>query len=90
MKNSKILISDSWVRLKSIGIWLVRICLAVPLMLAVNTLSTTSNDNPTQGVLGAAIALIVGAIVQVVFTLGVIVYALQRLNKYQGTTSNID
>jgi hypothetical protein len=39
MKNSKILISDSWVRLKSIGILLVLICLAV------NTLSTTSNDN---------------------------------------------
>jgi O-antigen/teichoic acid export membrane protein len=38
---------------------------------------------PTQGVRGAAIALIVGAIVQVVFSLGVIVYALQRLNKYE-------
>jgi hypothetical protein len=45
MKNSKILISDSWVRLKSIGSLLVLICLAVPLMLAVNTWSTTSNDN---------------------------------------------
>jgi O-antigen/teichoic acid export membrane protein len=45
---------------------------------------------PTQGVRGAAIALIVGAIVQVVFSLGVIVYALQRLNKYEGSKSNID
>ena len=45
---------------------------------------------PTQGVRGAAIALIVGAIVQIVFTLGVIVHALQRLNKYQRTKSNID
>lgn len=45
---------------------------------------------PTQGVRGAAIALIIGAIVQAVFSLGVIVYALQRLNKYPGTKSNID
>lgn len=45
MKNSKILISDSWVRLKSIGRFLVLICLAVLVMLAVNTCSTTSNDN---------------------------------------------
>jgi O-antigen/teichoic acid export membrane protein len=45
---------------------------------------------PTQGVRGAAIALIVGAIVQAVFSLGVIVYALYRLDKYQGTKSNID
>jgi O-antigen/teichoic acid export membrane protein len=45
---------------------------------------------PTQGVLGAAIALIITAIVQAVFSLGVIVYAVQRLNKYQGTKSNID
>lgn len=45
---------------------------------------------PTQGVRGAAIALIIGAIVQVVFSLGVIVYALQRLNKYEGTKSSID
>jgi O-antigen/teichoic acid export membrane protein len=45
---------------------------------------------PTQGVRGAAIALIVGAIVQVVFSLGVIVHALYRLNRYQGTKSNID
>jgi len=37
---------------------------------------------PTQGVRGAAIALIVGAIVQVVFTLGVIVFAVHRLNKH--------
>jgi len=45
MKNSKILISDSWVRLKRIGSLLVLICLAVPLMLAATTWSTTSNDN---------------------------------------------
>jgi len=45
---------------------------------------------PTQGVRGAAIALIVGAIVQAVFSLGVIVHALYRLKRYQGTTSNID
>lgn len=45
MKNSKKLISDSWVRLKSIGSLLVLICLAVPFMLAVNTWAITSNDN---------------------------------------------
>ena len=45
IKNSKILISDSWVRLKRVGILLVLICLAVPLMLAVNTWAITSNDN---------------------------------------------
>ncbi|XZO02187.1 MAG: lipopolysaccharide biosynthesis protein [Microcoleus sp.] len=45
---------------------------------------------PTQGVRGAAIALILGAIVQAVFSLGVIFHALYRLNKYQGTKSNID
>ena len=45
MKNSKILISDSWVRLKIIGSLLGLICLAVPLMLAVNTWAITSNDN---------------------------------------------
>ena len=45
---------------------------------------------PTQGVRGAAIALIVGAIVQAVFSLGVILYALYRLDGYQGTKSNID
>lgn len=37
---------------------------------------------PTQGVRGAAIALIVGAIVQMVFSLGVIVFAVHRLNKH--------
>ena len=36
---------------------------------------------PTQGVRGAAIALIVGAIVQVVFSLGVIVHALHNIRK---------
>ena len=45
---------------------------------------------PTMGLPGAAIALIVGAIVQTVFSLGVIVYALHRLKRYQGTKSNID
>ena len=45
MKNSKILISDSWVRLKRIRRFLVLICLAVLVILAVNTCSTTSNDN---------------------------------------------
>jgi len=45
---------------------------------------------PTQGVRGAAIALIVGAIVQAVFSLGVIFHALYRLDRYQGTNSNID
>jgi O-antigen/teichoic acid export membrane protein len=45
---------------------------------------------PTQGVRGAAIALLVGAIVQAVFSLGVIVHALYRLDRYQGTKSNID
>ncbi|MGL5061789.1 MAG: lipopolysaccharide biosynthesis protein, partial [Microcoleus sp.] len=45
---------------------------------------------PTQGVRGAAIALIIGAIVQAVFSLGVIVHALYQLNRYQGTKSNIE
>jgi len=45
---------------------------------------------PRQGLRGAAIALILGAIIQAVFSLGVIVYALQRLKRYQGTKSNID
>jgi len=45
---------------------------------------------PRQGLRGAAIALILGAIIQAVFSLGVIVYALQKLNKYPGTKSNID
>lgn len=45
---------------------------------------------PTMGLRGAAIALIVGAIVQTVFSVGVIVYALHRLKRYQGTKSNID
>ena len=38
---------------------------------------------PTQGVLGAALALIVGAIVQASFSLGVILYALNRLEKHK-------
>lgn len=44
-KCSEKLISDSWVRLKRIGRFLVLICLAVLVILAVNTCSTTSNDN---------------------------------------------
>ncbi|MGB7895089.1 MAG: oligosaccharide flippase family protein [Microcoleus sp.] len=38
---------------------------------------------PTQGVRGAAIALIVGAIVQASFSFGVILYALHRLEKHK-------
>lgn len=45
---------------------------------------------PTMGVQGAVIALIVGAIVQAVFSFAVIAYALYRLDRYQGTKSNID
>ncbi|WP_333154111.1 oligosaccharide flippase family protein [Microcoleus sp. Pol8_C1] len=45
---------------------------------------------PIMGLQGAALALIVTAIVQTVFSLGVIVYALHRLDRYQGTKSNID
>ncbi|MEG4841155.1 oligosaccharide flippase family protein [Microcoleus sp. B9-D4] len=45
---------------------------------------------PTQGVRGAALALIVGAMVQAVFSFTVIAYALYRLDRYQGTQSNID
>ncbi len=45
MKNRKTLSYASWVRLKRIGSLLVLICLAVLLMLAVNTCSTTSNNN---------------------------------------------
>ncbi len=40
---------------------------------------------PTQGVRGAAIALIVGAIVQVVFSLGVIAYAIYKIQKHEKT-----
>ena len=45
---------------------------------------------PTMGVQGAVIALIVGAIVQAVFSFAVIAYAVYRLDRYQGTKSNID
>ncbi|MEG4327631.1 oligosaccharide flippase family protein, partial [Microcoleus sp. herbarium5] len=45
---------------------------------------------PTMGVQGAVIALIIGAIVQAVFSFAVIAYALYRLDRYQGTKSNID
>lgn len=41
---------------------------------------------PTQGLIGAAIALIVGAIVQAIFSLGVIFHALHKLNKFHHTT----
>jgi O-antigen/teichoic acid export membrane protein len=40
---------------------------------------------PTQGLVGAAIALIIGAMVQAIFSLGVIYYALQKLD---GPTSS--
>jgi O-antigen/teichoic acid export membrane protein len=36
---------------------------------------------PSQGLVGAAIAMIVGAVVQAVFSLGVILYALQKINR---------
>jgi O-antigen/teichoic acid export membrane protein len=36
---------------------------------------------PSQGLIGAAIAMIVGAVVQAVFSLGVILYALQKINR---------
>jgi O-antigen/teichoic acid export membrane protein len=42
---------------------------------------------PTQGLIGAAIALIVGAIVQAIFSLGVIFHALHKLDKQQHTTA---
>ena len=45
---------------------------------------------PTMGVQGAVIALIVGAIVQAVFSFAVIAYAVYRLDRYQGTKSNIE
>ncbi|MEG4033835.1 oligosaccharide flippase family protein [Microcoleus sp. S36b_A4] len=45
---------------------------------------------PTMGVQGAVIALIVGAIVQAVFSFAVIAYAVYRLDRYQRTKSNID
>ncbi|MEG4502730.1 oligosaccharide flippase family protein [Microcoleus sp. F6_B4] len=45
---------------------------------------------PIMGLRGAAIALIVTAIVQAVFSFAVIAYALYRLDRYQGTKSNID
>jgi O-antigen/teichoic acid export membrane protein len=38
---------------------------------------------PTMGVQGAVIALMVGAIVQASFSLGVILYALHRLEKHK-------
>ncbi len=36
---------------------------------------------PSKGLIGAAIALIIGAVVQAIFSLGVIFYALQKLDK---------
>ncbi|MEG4806452.1 oligosaccharide flippase family protein [Microcoleus sp. F8-D1] len=45
---------------------------------------------PIMGLRGAAIALIVTAIVQAVFSFAVIAYALYRLDRYQGTKSNTD
>ncbi|MFB2971793.1 lipopolysaccharide biosynthesis protein [Aerosakkonema sp. BLCC-F183] len=40
---------------------------------------------PTRGLQGAALALIIGAIVQTVFSLGVIFHAVQKLDKYGKT-----
>lgn len=42
---------------------------------------------PTQGVRGAAIALIVGAIVQAVFSFAVIAYAIYKIQKHEKTKS---
>jgi hypothetical protein len=42
---------------------------------------------PTQGVLGAARALIVGAIVEAVCSLGVIAYAIYKIQKHEKTKS---
>jgi O-antigen/teichoic acid export membrane protein len=41
---------------------------------------------PTQGLIGAATALIVGAIVQAIFSLGVIFHALSKLDKHPHPT----
>lgn len=41
---------------------------------------------PTQELIGAAIALIVDAIVQFIFSLGVIFYALYKLDKHPHPT----
>jgi O-antigen/teichoic acid export membrane protein len=43
---------------------------------------------PSQGLIGAATALIAGAIVQAIFSLGVIFHALHQLNKYHHTAPN--
>jgi O-antigen/teichoic acid export membrane protein len=45
---------------------------------------------PTQGSIGAAIALIVGAIVLAIFSLGVIFHALRQLDKYSRAAATID
>jgi len=42
---------------------------------------------PRQGLRGAAIALILGAIIQAVFSLGVIVYAIYKIQKHEKTKS---
>lgn len=42
---------------------------------------------PTQGVQGAAIALIIGAIVQAVFSFAVIAYAIYKIQKHEKTKS---
>jgi O-antigen/teichoic acid export membrane protein len=41
---------------------------------------------PSQGLIGAAIALIIGAIVQAIFSLGVILYALKKLSRSSSST----
>jgi O-antigen/teichoic acid export membrane protein len=43
---------------------------------------------PSQGLIGAATALIVGAIVQAIFSLGVIFHALHKLKKYHHPTES--
>jgi O-antigen/teichoic acid export membrane protein len=41
---------------------------------------------PSQGTIGAAIAAIVSAIVQAIFSLGVIIHAIRKLDKSQPST----
>jgi O-antigen/teichoic acid export membrane protein len=45
---------------------------------------------PKQGLLGAAIALIIAAIVQAVFSLGVIIHAQYKLNRYSDKNHDIN
>jgi O-antigen/teichoic acid export membrane protein len=45
---------------------------------------------PSQGSIGAAIALIVGAIVLALFSLGVIFHALRQLDRYRAAAATLD